>query len=42
MSETEVYLAFAEKSGASPEQASVTEAKERLLWNGGTFVVQTA
>jgi hypothetical protein len=31
MSETEDYLAFVEKSGASPEQASVTEAKERLL-----------
>jgi hypothetical protein len=31
MSETEDYLPFAEKSGASPEQASVTEAKERLL-----------
>jgi hypothetical protein len=31
MSETEDYLAFVEKSGASSEQASVTQAMERLL-----------
>jgi hypothetical protein len=43
MSETEDYLAFVEKSGAPPlSRRPLRKRRSVCLWNGGTFVVQTA
>jgi len=42
MSETEDYLAFVEKAAPPLSRRPLRKRRSVRLWNGGTFVVQTA